>query len=156
MGWYFIINTTSTWVIMFIVLQPIYHHKKALQVVAGLLFLYFGLGVYNFNYGYSSGDITSFAMFSAAQLSFLAQLRYSRQIKSTHGFYPRLYYKRFPIKGIYIKHPDIYIKHPDIYIKHPDIDRAHSEPDTIMTILAFLGFVLGLLVVLFIDIASRS
>ncbi|AIW18600.1 hypothetical protein B6A42_07405 [Vibrio coralliilyticus] len=142
MGWYFIINTTSTWVIMFIVLQPIYHHKKALQVVAGLLFLYFGLGVYNFNYGYSSGDITSFAMFSAAQLSFLAQLRYSRQIKSTHGFYPRLYYKRFPIKGI--------------YIKHPDIDRAHSEPDTIMTILAFLGFVLGLLVVLFIDIASRS
>ncbi|MCC2525695.1 hypothetical protein [Vibrio coralliilyticus] len=142
MGWYFIINTTSAWVIMFIVLQPIYHHKKALQVVAGLLFLYFGLGVYNFNYGYSSGDITSFAMFSAAQLSFLAQLRYSRQIKSTHGFYPRLYYKRFPIKGI--------------YIKHPDIDRAHSEPDTIMTILAFLGFVLGLLVVLFIDIASRS
>ncbi|WP_281628828.1 hypothetical protein [Vibrio sp. St2] len=142
MSWYFIINTTSTWVIMFIVLQPIYHHKKALQVVAGLLFLYFSLGVYNFNYGYSSGDITSFAMFSAAQLSFLAQLRYSRQIKSTHGFYPRLYYKRFPIKGI--------------YIKHPDIDRAHSEPDTIMTILAFLGFVLGLLVALFIDIASRS
>jgi len=142
MDWNLIISTTSTCVIMFIVLQPIYHHKKALQVVAGLLFLYFGLGVYNFNYGYTRGDITSFAMFSAAQLSFLAQLRYSHQIKATHGFYPRLYYKRFPIKGIYIKHPDIY--------------RAHSEPDTIMTIIAFLGFVLGFLVVLFMEIASRS
>ncbi|USD95792.1 hypothetical protein CTT30_06695 [Vibrio coralliilyticus] len=142
MDWNLTISTTSTCVIMFIVLQPIYHHKKALQVVAGLLFLYFVLGVYNFNNGYTRGDITSFAMFSAAQLSFLVQLRYSHQIKATHGFYPRLYYRRFPIKGI--------------YIKHPDIDRAHSEPDTIMTIIAFLGFVLGFLVVLFIEIASRS
>jgi hypothetical protein len=142
MSWNLIISTTSTYAIAFIVLQPIYHHKKALKVVSGLLFLYLGLSVYNFNYGYSIGDITSFAFFSAMLLSFLAQLRYTYQVKEQYGFYPRLYFKRLPIKGI--------------FIKHPDIERAHSEPDTIMTILAFLGFVLGFFAVLFMDIASNS
>ena len=56
MSWNLITSTTSAYVIAFIILQPIYHHKKALKVVSGLLFLYLGLSIYNFNYGYSIGD----------------------------------------------------------------------------------------------------
>lgn len=136
------VSWTSTCLIVFIVLQPIYHHVRAVIAVILLLLVSLAICFYNFNYGYSQGDIMSFSPFSAACVSFFAQLRYSHQIKLTQGFYPRVFYKRFPIKGI--------------SIKHPDIDLPHSGQDTIMTIQAFLGLVLGMSIPLFIGIAMRA
>lgn len=86
MSWNLIASTTSAYVIAFIILQPIYHHKKALKVVSGLLFLYLGLSVYNFNHGYSTGDITSFAMFSAILLSFLGNTAIATKSKTNMAF----------------------------------------------------------------------
>ncbi|KGY13202.1 hypothetical protein NM22_06900 [Vibrio tubiashii] len=141
MGWGLFISTVCTCAIIFVVLQPIYHHKNATLVVLGLLLIYLAFSGYNFFYGDTRGDMMSFAVFFATSLSFLAQLRYSHQVKTTHGFYPRVFYKRHPIRGV--------------YIKHPDIERAHSEPDTIMTILAFAGMTIGFFGVLCFEIALR-
>ncbi|MEF1289084.1 ATP-binding cassette domain-containing protein [Vibrio sp. M260118] len=63
MGWGLFISTVCTCAIIFVVLQPIYHHKNATLVVLSLLLIYLAFSGYNFFYGDIRGDMMSFAVF---------------------------------------------------------------------------------------------
>ena len=130
------------YVMVLMILQPIYHHTKAKKVVFIFLGLFLITSIIRYIYGFFHGDIMVFAPVVSTSLSFFAQLRYSNQIKRTQGFYPRVFYKRLPIKGL--------------IVKHPDLNSPRSEFDNVMTMQAFLSLIIGALLVFVLSLASRT
>lgn len=125
-------------VLSLLIIDPIYHHKRVVNLTGSLLLLLLGFCVYA-TYQYNSDSyIMTFIPFTALTSCFLAQFLYSRRVYFLYGFYPRILYRGHIRNGL--------------FYKYPNNDLAKNYPDWIFTVYAFGGAFFGAVIPLAIDI----